>query len=156
MSRTNVAGTTAPSGSGGARHRRKGDRIERELVERHRALGVHAERYPLSGASHAKTAAMRYQNYFRIGRRGQMAKKTDRAAQRRRLDGGGKQGGRRAAEVWARLRRARAARDEPEVIGRFEGFTPDTPEPADMSDDDVQEYRDDGPAPEDEPDILPD
>ena|SRR5215813_13194472 len=80
MSRTNVAGTTAPSGSGGARHRRKGDRIERELVERHRALGVHAERYPLSGASHAKTAAMRYQNYFRIGRRGQMAKKTDRAA----------------------------------------------------------------------------
>lgn len=37
--------------SGGARHRRKGDRCERELVERHKALGVHAERYPLSGAS---------------------------------------------------------------------------------------------------------
>jgi Holliday junction resolvase len=36
----------------GAKHRRKGDRIERELVERHRALGIHAERYPLSGASH--------------------------------------------------------------------------------------------------------
>jgi Holliday junction resolvase len=35
----------------GARHRRKGDRCERELVERHEALGVHAERYPLSGAS---------------------------------------------------------------------------------------------------------
>ena len=35
----------------GARHRRKGDRIERELVEMHQALGVHAERYPLSGAS---------------------------------------------------------------------------------------------------------
>ena len=35
----------------GARHRRKGDRIERELVDRHKALGVHAERYPLSGAS---------------------------------------------------------------------------------------------------------
>jgi hypothetical protein len=35
----------------GARHRRKGNRIERELVDRHRALGVHAERYPLSGAS---------------------------------------------------------------------------------------------------------
>ncbi len=35
----------------GARPRRKGDRIERELVERHRALGFHAERYPLSGAS---------------------------------------------------------------------------------------------------------
>jgi Holliday junction resolvase len=35
----------------GARHRRKGDRLERELVERHKALGIHAERYPLSGAS---------------------------------------------------------------------------------------------------------
>ncbi len=35
----------------GARHRRKGDRIEREFVDRHKALGVHAERYPLSGAS---------------------------------------------------------------------------------------------------------
>jgi Holliday junction resolvase len=35
----------------GARHRRKGDRCERELVERHEALGVYAERYPLSGAS---------------------------------------------------------------------------------------------------------
>jgi Holliday junction resolvase len=35
----------------GARHRRKGDRCERELVELHRAIGIHAERYPLSGAS---------------------------------------------------------------------------------------------------------
>jgi Holliday junction resolvase len=35
----------------GARHRRKSDRIEREIVDRHRELGVHAERYPLSGAS---------------------------------------------------------------------------------------------------------
>src|SRR6476660_2068668 len=35
----------------GARHRQKGDRCERELVERHQALGIHAERYPLSGAS---------------------------------------------------------------------------------------------------------
>src|SRR3974377_243824 len=35
----------------GARHRHKGDRIERELVERHKELGIHAERYPLSGAS---------------------------------------------------------------------------------------------------------
>jgi Holliday junction resolvase len=35
----------------GARHRRKGDCIERELVERHKAIGIHAERYPLSGAS---------------------------------------------------------------------------------------------------------
>jgi len=35
----------------GARHRQKGNRVERELVERHKALGVHAERYPLSGSS---------------------------------------------------------------------------------------------------------
>jgi Holliday junction resolvase len=35
----------------GARHRQKGNRIEREIVEAHRAIGVHAERYPLSGAS---------------------------------------------------------------------------------------------------------
>ena len=35
----------------GAAHRRKGDRIEREIVDRHKALGAHAERYPLSGAS---------------------------------------------------------------------------------------------------------
>ena len=35
----------------GAQHRRKGDRLERELVARHKALGIHAERYPLSGAS---------------------------------------------------------------------------------------------------------
>jgi Holliday junction resolvase len=35
----------------GARHRLKGNRCERELVERHKALGIHAERYPLSGAS---------------------------------------------------------------------------------------------------------
>jgi Holliday junction resolvase len=35
----------------GAWHRRKGDRCEREIVERHKAMGVHAERYPLSGAS---------------------------------------------------------------------------------------------------------
>lgn len=35
----------------GAKHRRKGDRIEREIVDRHKAMSVHAERYPLSGAS---------------------------------------------------------------------------------------------------------
>jgi Holliday junction resolvase len=35
----------------GARHRRKGNIIEREVVARHRAIGVHSERYPLSGAS---------------------------------------------------------------------------------------------------------
>ena len=35
----------------GRGHRQKGDRIEREIVDRHRELGIHAERYPLSGAS---------------------------------------------------------------------------------------------------------
>jgi Holliday junction resolvase len=34
----------------GAKHRRKGDRIERELVELHKVLGIHAERVPHSGA----------------------------------------------------------------------------------------------------------
>jgi Holliday junction resolvase len=37
--------------TGGRASRAKGDRIERELVDRHKGLGVHAERYPLSGAS---------------------------------------------------------------------------------------------------------
>jgi Holliday junction resolvase len=37
--------------SGGRRPRRKGDVIEREFVERHKAIGIHAERYPLSGSS---------------------------------------------------------------------------------------------------------
>ena len=36
----------------GASHRRKGTRVELEIVDRHKALGIHAERYPLSGASH--------------------------------------------------------------------------------------------------------
>jgi hypothetical protein len=36
---------------GGRRSRDKGNRVERELVERHKALGIFAERYPLSGAS---------------------------------------------------------------------------------------------------------
>jgi Holliday junction resolvase len=35
----------------GYRRRRKGDRLEREIVDRHNALGIHAERYPLSGSS---------------------------------------------------------------------------------------------------------
>jgi hypothetical protein len=35
----------------GAAPRRKGGRAEREIVALHKALGVHAERYPLSGAS---------------------------------------------------------------------------------------------------------
>jgi hypothetical protein len=37
--------------SGGRKSRDKGNRVERELVARHLALGVKAERYPLSGAS---------------------------------------------------------------------------------------------------------
>jgi Holliday junction resolvase len=37
--------------SGGRAPRQKGNAIERELVERHKAIGVHAERYPLSGAT---------------------------------------------------------------------------------------------------------
>lgn len=37
--------------TGGRASRRKGDRTERELIALHRELGVHAERYPLSGAS---------------------------------------------------------------------------------------------------------
>ena len=35
---------------GGARHRRKGDNTEREIVNLHRDLGLHAQRVPLSGA----------------------------------------------------------------------------------------------------------
>jgi Holliday junction resolvase len=35
----------------GAKHRRKGNAVEREIANRHRDLGIHAERYPLSGAS---------------------------------------------------------------------------------------------------------
>ena len=35
----------------GASHRRVGNACEREVVDRHRELGIHAERYPLSGAS---------------------------------------------------------------------------------------------------------
>jgi hypothetical protein len=35
----------------GAHRRRKGDRIERELVTRHLEIGIKAERYPVSGAS---------------------------------------------------------------------------------------------------------
>ena len=35
----------------GARHRQKGDRAEREIVDLHIEIGIHAERYPLSGAT---------------------------------------------------------------------------------------------------------
>jgi hypothetical protein len=35
----------------GLKSKRKGSRIERELVQRHRAAGIDAERVPLSGAA---------------------------------------------------------------------------------------------------------
>jgi hypothetical protein len=35
----------------GAKHRQKGNRVEREIVELHKDIDVHAERYPLSGSS---------------------------------------------------------------------------------------------------------
>ena len=35
----------------GSRHRHVGNACEREVVDSHRDLGVHAERYPLSGSS---------------------------------------------------------------------------------------------------------
>lgn len=36
----------------GAMQRRKGRKIEQEIVNRHKIAGIHAERVPLSGASH--------------------------------------------------------------------------------------------------------
>jgi Holliday junction resolvase len=50
------ATTPRASRPGGAKHRQKGDRTEREIVDRHKAAGVHAERYPLSGASRFRGA----------------------------------------------------------------------------------------------------
>jgi Holliday junction resolvase len=35
----------------GSKHRRKGSRIEREIVRLHTSIGIHAERVPLSGAA---------------------------------------------------------------------------------------------------------
>ena len=37
--------------NGGRGARQKGDRIEREIVKLHKEMGIHAERYPLSGSS---------------------------------------------------------------------------------------------------------
>ncbi len=37
--------------TGGKRSRAKGDRIEREIVARHKTIPIHAERVPLSGAA---------------------------------------------------------------------------------------------------------
>jgi hypothetical protein len=34
-----------------AKHRQKGNRAEREIVDLHKDINVHAERYPLSGSS---------------------------------------------------------------------------------------------------------
>ena len=48
------AATPRASQPGGTRHRRKSDRVEREIVDRH--IGVPAERYPLSGASRFRGA----------------------------------------------------------------------------------------------------
>jgi hypothetical protein len=42
--------------TGGQASRAKGDRIERELVALHKAIGIHCERYPLSGASRFRGA----------------------------------------------------------------------------------------------------
>jgi hypothetical protein len=36
----------------GSKHRAKGNRAEREIVKLHLEMGIKAERYPLSGASH--------------------------------------------------------------------------------------------------------
>ena len=48
---------------GGAWQRRKGDRIERELVQLHK--GVHTERYPLSGASRFRNSGRDLDVYAR-------------------------------------------------------------------------------------------
>jgi hypothetical protein len=44
----------------GDRHRRKGTRVEREIVSRHTALGIHAERFPLSGASRFRSSGHKW------------------------------------------------------------------------------------------------
>jgi hypothetical protein len=49
----------------GARHRQKGDRAERELVKLHEDIGIHAERYPLSGASRFRNSGHDVDIYFR-------------------------------------------------------------------------------------------
>ena len=50
------AATPRASQPGGTRHRRKSDRVEREIVDRHKAVGVHAECYSLSSASRFRGA----------------------------------------------------------------------------------------------------
>jgi Holliday junction resolvase len=46
-----LTSATVEGQRGGHRSRVKGDRIEREIVLRHAAIGIKAERYPLSGGS---------------------------------------------------------------------------------------------------------
>jgi hypothetical protein len=53
----------------------------------------------------------------------------------------------------AKILAQRATRDAPETIRRFGGLEPDAPEPADTSDDPVQEYVED--VPDEDVDILP-
>lgn len=43
--------------SGGRASRQKGDRTERSIVDAHKAIGIHCERYPLSGASRFRGSA---------------------------------------------------------------------------------------------------
>ena len=53
VNRKNSLTTAVVQGrQGGHRSRLKGVRTEREIVSRHAAIGVKAERYPLSGGSH--------------------------------------------------------------------------------------------------------
>ena len=49
--------TITPTATGGSRRRRKGDRVEREIVELHRGLGLRAERVPLSGAQRYRNSS---------------------------------------------------------------------------------------------------
>jgi hypothetical protein len=42
--------------TGGKGSRDKGARFERDIVDRHKAIGIHAERYPASGATHFRGA----------------------------------------------------------------------------------------------------
>jgi|SRR6516162_2743036 Holliday junction resolvase len=49
----------------GAKHRRKGNRVEREVVALHKQIGVHAERYPLSGASRFRNSGHDLDLYVR-------------------------------------------------------------------------------------------
>jgi Holliday junction resolvase len=52
VSRENsLASGTVEGQRGGHRSRAKGDHIEREIVSRHAAIGIKAERYPVSGGS---------------------------------------------------------------------------------------------------------